>query len=229
MQTQWGPLHEKIQAQYGAPPVKSREIKKELGKEDFLKMMMVQLQHQDPTNPMKPEDMLSKMATLATVEGIQNMGKQLGELKHQNRPMEQMAMTHLIGKTLTVDRQRFFHREKQPTYVGFQLSRPAEEVKLSLLDERGEVILSKQLGPQPAGAVGWSWDGLLESGIVAKTGQYQFRVTAQDVSHQDIPVESTAKLPVIGVSFESSEPVFLVGQPEKPEKMFLKNILKIEQ
>ena len=49
---------------------------RELGKQDFLNLLMTQLANQDPTDPMKPEQMMQQMASLGTVEQLQNLNAQ---------------------------------------------------------------------------------------------------------------------------------------------------------
>ena len=53
----FGEVYKQIQSKYGGKPEKPREIKKTLGKDDFLKIMLTQMKNQDPTNPFKAEQM----------------------------------------------------------------------------------------------------------------------------------------------------------------------------
>ena len=45
----------------------------ELGKDDFLKLFVAQLSHQDPMNPMNDQDMMGQMASFSQLEQITNM------------------------------------------------------------------------------------------------------------------------------------------------------------
>lgn len=51
-----------------------------LDKDDFLKILMVQLSHQDPTDPMKDRDFIAQMAQFSSLEQMTNMSKNFGDL-----------------------------------------------------------------------------------------------------------------------------------------------------
>jgi flagellar basal-body rod modification protein FlgD len=45
----------------------------ELGKDQFLKLFVAQLQHQDPMNPMEDSDFMGQMASFSTLEQVSNL------------------------------------------------------------------------------------------------------------------------------------------------------------
>jgi flagellar basal-body rod modification protein FlgD len=55
------------------PTQAQRKTGGSLGKDDFLKLMVAQLQHQDPMNPMQDSDMMGQMASFSTLEQMSNM------------------------------------------------------------------------------------------------------------------------------------------------------------
>jgi flagellar basal-body rod modification protein FlgD len=69
-----------------------------LGKDDFLKILMTQLQNQDPTNPMDDSQFISQMATFSSLEQLTNMNTQLGDLLQQNQIM---GYSQLVGKEIS--------------------------------------------------------------------------------------------------------------------------------
>src|SRR5690242_18247322 len=109
----FGEIFEKMQAKYGDKKDKHREIKNTFEKDDFLKIMITQMKNQDPTSPFKPEQMAQELAQFTSVEQLHNMNQNLNKLSTQNKPLEQLAMTNMIGKTVTVDRERFPHVQGQ--------------------------------------------------------------------------------------------------------------------
>src|SRR5689334_2438768 len=95
--TEFGDIWKQIQSKYGAKEEKPREIKKTLGKDDFLRIMITQMKHQDPTQPFKAEQMAEQMAQFASVEQLQNLNLKFEKMSNQNQPLERLAMTGLIG------------------------------------------------------------------------------------------------------------------------------------
>jgi flagellar basal-body rod modification protein FlgD len=226
---QFGELWKQIQTKYGAKPEKPKEIKKTLGKDDFLKIMITQMKNQDPTSPFKAEQFATELAQFTSVEQLQNMNQSLNKMATQNQPLERMAMTNLIGKTVTVDRERFPHTEGQGDSLSFSLPRDAATVHVSVVAMSGESILEKDLGDMKAGAHSFEWDGLKGNTVPAKNGEYMLKVSAKDEKDQSITTNPRSKTKVVGVSFDGGEPVFLVGDINKPDKVSMRNVVRIEE
>lgn len=224
----FGEIFQKIQTQYGAKPEKPREIKKTLGKDDFLRIMITQMRHQDPTNPFKAEQMATEMAQFTSVEQLQNLNQGMAKLSTANQPLERMAMTGMIGKVVTVDRARFPHAEGQAEPISYQLPSNAKEVRVALISDKGETILEKSLGAQKAGENTFNWDGLKGNTLPAKSGEYMMKMEAVDEKDRPMRLDSRKQARVIGVSFEGQEPIFLIGDAKNQEKVSLKNIVRID-
>ena len=226
---QFGSILNQIQSQYGAKAEKPREIKKTLGKDDFLRIMITQMRHQDPTNPFKAEQMATEMAQFTSVEQLQNVNQNLAKMTQANQPLERLAMTNLIGKTVTIDRERFPHTEGANESLSVNLPKDAVEMRMSVLNtETGETVFDKDLGSQKAGPVTFSWDGRKANTLPAKAGTYLLRVEAKDAQGRSLNTNPMGQARIIGVSFEGAEPVFLVGDAHQQAKITMKNIVKIE-
>ena len=217
-----------IQAKMGAKPEKPREIKKTLDKDDFLKIMITQMQHQDPTKPFEADKLASEIAQITSVEQLQNVNRALTKLATQNRPLERLAMTNLLGKTVTVDKNRFLHQKGTNESLSFTLPEEAKSVKVALISEKGEVVLEKDLGAQKAGLVSFSWDGKKSNFNDSDTGNYVMQVQAKGKQEQNLSVNAQARVKIIGISYQGEEPVFLVGDRDRQEKVTMNNIIQID-
>ena len=76
-----------------------RDYKNELGKDDFLKILLTQLQHQDPTKPMEDREFVAQMAQFSSLEQMSNMSREFAKM--QNVVASNQAIS-LIGKTAQV-------------------------------------------------------------------------------------------------------------------------------
>ncbi|MGE8204078.1 flagellar hook assembly protein FlgD [Heyndrickxia sp. NPDC080065] len=72
-----------------------------LGKDDFLKILMVQLQNQDPLNPMQDKDFIAQMATFSSLEQMTNMNKSIGNLVAMEQQNQLVTYTQFVGKEIT--------------------------------------------------------------------------------------------------------------------------------
>ncbi len=70
-----------------------------LGKDDFLKILMTQLQNQDPSKPMEDKEFIAQMAQFSSLEQITNMSKGFENLQ---RTMGRNFALSLIGKTVAI-------------------------------------------------------------------------------------------------------------------------------
>lgn len=77
--------------QSGLKGVEIRQKAKQLGKNEFLKLLITQLSHQDPTNPLKDQDFIAQMAQFSSLEQMQNISQGIAR-------MEMKQSYSLVGK-----------------------------------------------------------------------------------------------------------------------------------
>ncbi|HSV55621.1 MAG TPA: flagellar hook assembly protein FlgD [Magnetospirillaceae bacterium] len=63
-----------------------------LDKDDFLKILLAQLQHQDPTNPMEDREFIAQMAQFSSLEQMTNMGREFSKVASMLRLGEAQGM-----------------------------------------------------------------------------------------------------------------------------------------
>lgn len=74
-----------------------------LGKDEFMKILMTQLQHQDPLNPMDDRDFISQMATFSSLEQMMQMAGSIDTLVQNQLMSPVVQYSHMIGKEVTYD------------------------------------------------------------------------------------------------------------------------------
>ncbi len=72
-----------------------------LGKDDFLKLLMTQLQNQDPSNPMEDTQFIAQMAQFSSLEQMTNMKSTFGKFIEQQQQTQLIAYNQFIGKEIT--------------------------------------------------------------------------------------------------------------------------------
>lgn len=109
-----------------------------LGKDDFLKILMTQLQNQDPLNPLQDKDFIAQMATFSTLEQITNLNTSIGQLVLDSQLSQSSQM---IGKTLT-----YLNEEnKETTAVVKSVTFKEGKMAFQLGDEAKTSITSSQI------------------------------------------------------------------------------------
>ena len=77
-----------------------RTVSNELGKDDFLKLLITQLQNQDPTDPMENQDFIAQMAQFSSLEQMTNMSTSFAKMASFISSQE---ATGTLGKTVELN------------------------------------------------------------------------------------------------------------------------------
>ena len=139
----------------------------------FLKLLVTQMQNQDPMNPMDNAEITSQMAQINTVNGIEKLNTTVAGLSGQFDTLQVMTGASLVGRDVTLKGNKLAVEDGKAV-GGFDLTGTADRVKLEVLSPAGRVVDTLNLGAQSAGRHGFEW--------AAKEGAsgtgYTFRVTA---------------------------------------------------
>ncbi len=217
-----------LQARYGEKPKEARAVKKQLDKDDFMRIMITEMRHQDPTKPMDAERMATQMAQITSVEQLKNVSNAIEKLSDKNSASDRLAMSGMIGKTVTVDKGRFSHQKGTISPINFELPEEAAKIKITILNEKGDEVASRDLDPMKAGTNVYNWDGITSSSTQGNSGTYLVRVDAENAKGAKIKIDPVSKETVMGVSFEGGETNFLVGDAKSPQRVNFKNVTRIE-
>jgi flagellar basal-body rod modification protein FlgD len=143
----------------------------------FLSLLVAQMKNQDPLNPLDNAQVTSQLAQLSTVQGIENMNATLQSLASSMGANQMAQATPLIGHSVLVPGNTVSPTESQGV-MGFDLSRPADQVSVSILDAAGNQVRRLELGQRAGGVNLLAWDGMTDQGTTASSGNYTFKVAA---------------------------------------------------
>ncbi|MED3724996.1 flagellar hook assembly protein FlgD [Priestia filamentosa] len=73
----------------------------ELGKDDFLNILMTQLQNQDPSNPVDDKEFIAQLATFSTLEQITNLNTTVQSFIEEQKPNTLLQLQSLIDQNVT--------------------------------------------------------------------------------------------------------------------------------
>ena len=152
----------------------SEEIanKTKLGKDDFMKLFLVQLQHQDPTEPMDTEKILTQTTQLATIESTDNTNKALESLASSLSMSQQFSTISAIGKTADLGNDSIRHEKNSTSAFEMYFPDNVSQGTIEITDGDGQVIKSIDVGANSAGVHPFTWDGTDSGGNFIDDGIY---------------------------------------------------------
>jgi flagellar basal-body rod modification protein FlgD len=140
----------------------------------FLKLLVTQMQNQDPLNPMDNAQVTSQIAQINTVSGIEKLNSTVAGLNSQFVQMQALQGAALVGRGVMLQGDEL-HVQAGQAAGGFELSGTADRVRVEVLNGAGAVVDTVDMGAQTAGRHGFAWNA--PSGT-ADGSAYTFRVTA---------------------------------------------------
>lgn len=133
----------------------------ELGREQFLELMIAQLNNQNPLDPQDNGEFIAQLAQFSTVEGITNMADGFDTLSASMRSSQALQASSLVGGAVTAEGERTSNlRYGDLVYGTAQIEPGTDNLELRIEDDMGQRIESVQLGYQPDGELSFKWNGL---------------------------------------------------------------------
>lgn len=174
----------------------------------FLKLLVAQLNNQDPMNPLDNAQMTSQMAQINTVTSVQQVNETLKGLASQFSALQMMQGSALVGHDVLVGGDTL--ALNAGTGLGaYRIDSHADRVTLEVLSPAGQVVDSQDLGAQDAGQHAINWD----ASAWAYSAAPRFRVSASGAG-QNLSVSTYSRATVQGLSTDASGlQVQLAGRP----------------
>ncbi len=158
-------------------PRDTKKKDKALGREDFLTMMMAQLQNQDPLNPMDGTDYSAQLAQFSSLEQLINLNDTMGTLKSSLDKGNQSDVTSLLGKEATGNVDSIELANGKAAGGVYNMTAPGD-VMITIYDSDGNEVRSLYPGQQDPGNYNIQWDGTDNGGNKVDDGSYKFTVMA---------------------------------------------------
>ena len=141
----------------------------------FLKLLVAQMQNQDPLNPMDNAQVTSQMAQINTVTGIDKLNTTVAGLSSQFMQLQAVQGASLVGRDVIVPGNKLSVDDTTAVgQGGFELTGAADAVKVDILSPSGAVVQSLNLGAQSAGIHSFDWP----AGTATSASGLTFRVSA---------------------------------------------------
>lgn len=110
-----------------------------LGKDDFLKILITQLQNQDPTSPMQDREFIAQMASFSSLEQMTNMNQTMQQFLTFQTEASLLQQSQMIGKQVTYESETVDEE-------GENVLEEKEGTVKAVLFEKGSVMLEMSDG-----------------------------------------------------------------------------------
>ena len=140
---------------------------------NFLKLLVAQLNSQDPMNPMDNAQMTTQMAQLNMVSGIDKLNSTVQSMASQFTSMQALQGSSMVGHDVIVNGSSLTINNGVAKGA-VNLSSNADAVRVDIVTPGGQVLDTLNLGPQSAGQSPFSWS----TSTYASRTDLSFKITA---------------------------------------------------
>lgn len=186
----------------------SRE--KELGRDSFLRLLVSQLKHQDPLNPMESSEFTAQLAQFSSLEQLFNINDNLEIMKETKNGQIPENLLDYIGKEVKSAENAITVYDGKASGGSYTLAAPGD-VFISILDGEGSEVRTIYKRDQAPGEYNFYFDGKDDMGNPVPDGAYSFAVAAVDSQGSPIVVNSGLSGKVSAVTYQDDIPYLIVG------------------
>jgi len=199
---------DKITSSYQSNESEKAEKEDALGQDAFLKMLVAQLQNQDPLNPMDGTDFSAQLAQFSQLEQLINLNDSMESLARAYGEKSEGDVMGYIGKQVTGNVDVMNVDEGTVSGGFYNLAQPAD-IMITITDADGKAIKTLYEGQQNSGSHIISWDGTDKNGKAVADGTYKYTVMA-NTGYGFAKVPSTVTGTVEGVTYNNGKPYLVV-------------------
>jgi flagellar basal-body rod modification protein FlgD len=150
----------------------------DLGADDFLKLMLTQMQNQNPLDPMENGEFIAQLAQFSASSGIQDLNNSFTGLAESLQSYQALQASSLVGRSVLLQADQGQLSEDGTISGLVTLDSSTPQMKLGIYDINGALVRSMPMGGHASGAVSFAWDGLCDDGTMAAPGAYEVRAEA---------------------------------------------------
>ncbi|XLX38868.1 flagellar hook assembly protein FlgD [Ectopseudomonas mendocina] len=151
---------------------------KELGKNEFLNLLVAQLNNQNPLEPQGNGEFIAQLAQFSSLEGIQQLNSSVSSMMSSFQSSQALQASSLVGRKVIVPSEKAVVDTSESFKASTVLPVSSSNVYVNVYNNAGALVTRVNLGEQAAGNVSFIWDGKDSSGNVAPPGTYKFEAQA---------------------------------------------------
>ena len=186
-------------ANLGLTDTTVKQDRTQLGQGDFLELMITQLKNQDPFKPMENGDFIAQMAQFSSVTGLEKLQNSFSAFATSMQSNQALQASAMVGREVVFSSSHIALADSGASTGFVDLPHAQQNVRVGILNQKGELVRNLPLGDHIAGSLSYSWDGLDETGNRLPPGNYQVAALA-GIGEDSIGLETFASARVDSVS-----------------------------
>jgi flagellar basal-body rod modification protein FlgD len=178
-----------------------------LDKDDFLKLLLVELENQDPTSPKDSDKILEQTSQLATLEASTNTQDTLSDLASTISASSQFSAISAIGKMADLGTNGVEITEETVSDINFDLYFPDDvsSAIISIKSANGSTVRTMEVSDLSSGTSNFTWDRKNSDGNLVDAGEYSIEANYITANGNESKTTKFGVYPIEAIRFAGSE------------------------
>ena len=181
----------------------------EMDRDAFLQLLVAQMKHQDPLNPMEDQEFVAQLAQFSSLEQLVDVNESLKINSIIAQTSNNALVASLIGKDVKVVGNQIKLKDESSIKGAFVLGTSAE-VSVNIRDMYGNNVRNLNLGFRESGTQEFTWNGKDDNGNTLPKGSYTFDAASNDANGQEIEAVELMQGHVQQVRFANGQAVIVL-------------------
>jgi len=208
----------------GAAPAAATDAG-QVDKLEFLNLLTTQLQYQDPLDPMDNTAFTAQLAQFSSLEQLTNLNGKFDDMLASQAGLSTLQALGFLGREVEAPVDHLHLEEGGTLPIHVTVGSETAQTLVSVVDNRGQIVATLDLGALPAGVHQATWDGRTKDGVTAPAGDYWLEAGAVDADGNPISAQVLGAHTVTGIDLSGDEPWILTADSRLP----LSSIYKLYQ
>ncbi|KAB1438975.1 flagellar hook assembly protein FlgD [Pseudodesulfovibrio senegalensis] len=192
--------HEQYLAESNAP-----SQKKNMDQDSFLTLLVAQLTHQDPMNPMEDTDMTGQLAQFSSLEQLTSINDGIGNLATGQNRTDMLNAVSFIGKNVKAKGYNVAIDDGTVSTIHYGVGEAVAGVKVNIYDGDGAIVRTVEIGAKQPGTYEFEWDGRNDKGTQLPDGTYSVGILGEDLNGKPVMIQTEVSGEVSGIVQENGQ------------------------
>ncbi|MCW5196615.1 hypothetical protein LDP10_01470 [Buchnera aphidicola (Pemphigus obesinymphae)] len=149
-------------------------------KNDFLNIFLAQIKNQDPTNPLKNNDLTSQLAQININNGIEKINHKLSNITEDINNQKLFRASKLIGHGILFPHSTIKYDNKEDAIFGVYFPKDISSAEIVISGREGKILFFKKLRNLKSGVHDFTWNGIKSNGIKVNNETYHLAIYARN-------------------------------------------------